>query len=97
MKKIFKWLEQKLFTGEILKDYGVLDQKNIGIARMRTSLLLCRRKSRVQLVFRSTAVAPMAGSVHYVQVDATPDALRRLGEIVLDAGEYLKEGASVEG
>ena len=93
---LFGWLEQKVFTGEILKDYGVLDQKSVGIGRMRTSLLLCRRRGKIQLVFRNSAVAPFGASVNYTQVDATPDALKRLAEIVLDAGEYLK-GKVTEG
>lgn len=94
MKNIFRWLEQKLFTGEILRDYGVLDEKQLGIARTRTSLLLCRRRKSVQLVFRSSAVAPLCASVNYAYVQATPEALGRLAEAVLDAKRVLERSAA---
>jgi hypothetical protein len=86
---ILKWIEQKLFTGEVLKDYGNVDDRRTGLTRLRTSVLLCRRRGKPQLVFRHTGTAPFGASVHYSMIEATPEALEHLAEIFLDAKREL--------
>jgi hypothetical protein len=79
------WLERKVFVGDVIKDYGVLDDKHVGIGRLRTSVLLCRRKGQLRLVFRTTGTSPLSASVNYALIDATPDALAKLAVVLSDA------------
>ena len=82
---VFNWLERKVFLGDVIKDYGVLDDKCFGTARWKTSVLLCRRKGQLKLVFRNAGAAPFGASVQYTMVDATTAALARLAAVVNDA------------
>lgn len=91
LMNIFKWFERKLFTGEVIRDYGDLQDDNMGVARLRTSVLLCRRKGKLKLVIRRIGTAPLSASVQYSTIDVTPKTLERLGQIVLDAKQKLEE------
>jgi hypothetical protein len=82
---LFGWLERKMFLGDVIKDYGVLDEKNVGIGRLRTSVVLCRRKGQLKLAFRTTGTSPLSASVNYAMIDATPSALAKLAEVLQDA------------
>ncbi|EDY16728.1 hypothetical protein CfE428DRAFT_5691 [Chthoniobacter flavus Ellin428] len=88
---ILKWFERKLFTGEVVQDYGNLRDERTGVARLRTSILLCRRKGKLQLVVRSVGTAPLGASAQYAMIDVTPQTLQRLGEIVSDAKTQLEK------
>jgi hypothetical protein len=88
---VFRWLEQKVFLGEVLEDYGTIDDERIGIARLRTSVLLCRRSDCLRLVFRQVGTAVLGASVRYIKVDVTPESLRILEEILVDARKHLGE------
>ena len=80
---IFKWLERKLFTGEVLKDYGAIVESKSGVGTMRQTLLLCRTNKTLELVIRSSAKAPFGASVSYVKLPATADLLETL-QVALD-------------
>ena len=88
---LFGWLERKVFLGDVIRDYGVLDDKHVGIGRMRTSVLLCRRKGQLKLVFRTAGTSPLSASVNYSMIDATPEALAKLAEVVTDARGAISE------
>lgn len=83
----FGWLERKVFLGDVIREYGVLDEKHVGIGRMKTSVLLCRRNGQLRLVFRTTGTTPLSASVNYVTIDATPASLAKLADVVVDAGK----------
>ena len=87
---ILKWFERMLFTGDVIQDYGDLQDERTGITRIRTSVLLCRRKCKLQLVFRNVITAPFGASAQYSRIDVTPKTLERLGEIVLDAKRKME-------
>ena len=80
---LFGWLERKVFLGDVIKEYGVLDAKNVGIGRLRTSVVLCRQKGQQKLVFRTTGTSPLSASVNYAMIDAIPSALTRLAEVFI--------------
>ena len=88
---ILRWFERKLFTGEIVQDYGDFRDERTGITRLRTSILLCRRKGKLQLVIRDIGTAPVGASARYSMIDVTPQSLQRLGEIILDAKRQLEK------
>jgi hypothetical protein len=88
---IFRWLEQKVFLGEVIEDYGIIQDERTGGARLRTSVLLCRRRGELQFVFRQVGTAMLGASVHYFKVDVTRETLKKLGDILLDAHKHLNE------
>ncbi len=76
--------------GDVIKDYGVLGDTHVGIGpvgrgRLQTSVLLCRRNGQLKLFFRTTGSSPLNVSISYAMIDATPDALAKLAEVVNDA------------
>jgi hypothetical protein len=87
---LWGWLERKIFLGEVVQDYGTIQDERKGIARLRTSVLLCRRNGRLQFVFRNVGTAPLGASVNS-KIDVTPGTLHKLGEILLDAHKYSDE------
>jgi len=91
---IFGWLERKLWLGDVVQDYGTIRDSQENIARVRTSIFLSRRQGQLQLIFRDSRTAPFAFIVHYTSVDVTPETLRRLGEVLLDARNHLDEAGA---
>jgi hypothetical protein len=83
------WLEKKLFFGEIIRDYGELQTQTVGMTRVRTSVLLCRRQNKLLLAFRNVATARLSASANYVRVEVTPSSLSRLEEILKDVSLQL--------
>ena len=82
----FRWLEAKLFLGEVLHDYGVIDQTTTWIMRTRVSVLLCRRKGETAFVIKESNVAWLGFSIRYTPLrrsslvslkQAVDDALMR--------------------
>ena len=88
---VLRWMEHKVFLGEVLRDYGVLGERRVGFAKMKISMLLCRRKEQVRLVVRETGVAPFGISANYSLIELTPENVKRLSEIVSDIDSYMKE------
>jgi hypothetical protein len=86
---VLAWFERKAFAGEIVHDYGSVEDQFEGIIRVRTSILLCRRRGRLQFVFRNLRTAPFAFRVHYTHIDVTTENIRRLEEMLLDARRQL--------
>lgn len=86
---LLKWFERKLFTGDVLQDYGTMQDERKGITRLRTSVLLCRKDGKLQLIFRQTATAPLGARVSYAAFDLTSQNLQLLENIVQDAKQKL--------
>jgi hypothetical protein len=51
--KLLRWLERKLFTGEVIRDYGPLGELTGITSPGEVSLLLCKRRGQLQLVVRT--------------------------------------------
>jgi len=63
--RLFKSLEALLFTGEQIKDYGVISDEYHGPARTQTSLLLCRQHGKYIIVLRHKSTAAFAFDLKY--------------------------------
>ena len=63
------WID-KLFVGEVVQDFGVVQTKRYGIARTTTSVLVVERKGKLKLVIKQSSVAILAAGVSYVEIDA---------------------------
>lgn len=77
-----KWLERKLYLGEVVQDYGCISERRVGVSRERVTVLLCKRGGKLFVVFRHSAFAYLAASVGYSFVPVS--SLSRLKEIVDD-------------
>ncbi len=51
--RFLRWLERKLFLGEVIRDYGSLGELTGVGAPGLVSLLLCKRRGQLQLVVRT--------------------------------------------
>ena len=85
-----------MFGFNALEDYGDFQDEHYGIGRVRTSVLLCRRKHKLQLVFRTTTTSWFGAGVRYIPVDVSPQTLHRLGEVISDAKRVMETEGMVE-
>jgi hypothetical protein len=83
----FKWLEEKTFFGEVIHDYGIIEERRIGITRTRVSLLLCRKEGDLVFVIKESNVAFLAAGTRYIYIhrpqiavfkEAVDDAYKRV-------------------
>lgn len=86
--RIFKRGE-KLFLGEVIRDYGVLDERKSGITKFKVSILLCEKNGKKVLVSKQSARALFGSSVsyHYIYEENLP----ALKQAVDDAIELIQK------
>lgn len=81
----------RVFVGKVIKDFGVITEKNLAIGKQKITLLLVERHGTVKLVFKSSAWAFLGGSVQYVEVPE--EAIPRLQQWINEAQELIASGA----
>ena len=59
----------RIFVGEVIKDFGMIEDQSLGIGRMRKSALLTKKQGKIRFVIKSSAVAFLAASVNYTEFD----------------------------
>ncbi len=65
----FKLIEEKIFLGEIMCDYGIIEERvTWRIRRTRVSLLLCRKNNNVFLAIKESNIMPLAAGVRYILI-----------------------------
>jgi hypothetical protein len=85
---LWKRLEQALWTGAIVKDYGALVQGKYGAAKRTVSALLAHRDDRDRFVIKASYKAFFSASVHYVDLDR--EGALRLKAALDDALDVMK-------
>jgi hypothetical protein len=65
----------RLFVGNVIKDFGILDEKSIGLGKMKHSALLVEKYGRLFFVIKFSAWAIFGASVSY-QKFALDDATK---------------------
>jgi hypothetical protein len=80
---LWQRIEQALWTGKVLKDYGTLSEGWYGGAKRRVSALLAHKSNRDQFVIRTSLKALFGASLGYVELDR--DAALKLKEALEDA------------
>jgi hypothetical protein len=73
----------RLFVGRVIKDYGVLEERSIGIGKIRQSALLVERQGRLRFVLKYTAWAFLSASVSYH--DLSLENAAKLREYIADS------------
>ena len=73
----------RVFVGKVIKDFGVISEKSLGIGKQKVSLLLVERGGASKLVFKTSAWAFLGGGVSYLEVPS--DAIPRLQQWINEA------------
>lgn len=79
---LWKRVEEIFWTGDVVKDYGLITEGSEGGARRKVSVLLAG-KGRRAVFIRVSHRATLAGSVSFVELDR--DAVRKLDAALHDA------------
>jgi hypothetical protein len=87
-------LLDRIFAGRVIEDFGVLQEENRGIARVRTSALLVDKAGEYRLVLKVSYRAIIAGGVSY-----TPLRINCLGRLrqCIDKAESLAGESTASG
>ena len=84
---LWKRIEQRLWTGTILTEYGTLADGRYGSAKRTISALLARRHDQDRFILKASYRAFLSASVQYIDLDrdaalklkvALDDALTRM-------------------
>jgi hypothetical protein len=90
--KIFKWLEEKLFVGEVLRDFGPIYKTGTAAAGVTHTLLLCRKGGKEWITIRHSHRAVLGFSVSYTTLPA--EMAEALAEKFVDIAE-LRDSAKI--
>ncbi len=71
ISEVLKRLESKAFLGEVVKDYGIISEYKKNGAFLRTSILLCKRQGKLQIVVKTSSFAYMSAGVKYDFIQQT--------------------------
>jgi hypothetical protein len=82
----------RAFVGRVVKEFGVVSEKNLGIGKQQISLLLAERRGNFNLVFKSSAWSFLGGGLSYLEVPE--EAIPTLRQWVGEAHEFLASGAA---
>jgi len=66
---LWKRIEEKLWTGKVIKDYGPIMEDRQGIARRKVSVILAEGKKGRRLFIRTSAHAWVSASVQFLDLD----------------------------
>ena len=80
---LWKRIEQALWTGKILKEYGPVSEGRHGGAKRTVSALLAHRDEHDRFVIKSSYKAFLSASVQYVDLDR--EAAQKLKAALDDA------------
>ena len=82
----------RAFVGRVVKEFGSISEKSLGVGKQKVSLLLAERGGRLKLVFKTSAWAFLGGGVSYLEIPA--EATPKLQQWVDEAQVLLtSEGA----
>jgi predicted HAD superfamily phosphohydrolase len=84
---LWKRVEERLFTGQVLQDYGLISDTKAGVASRKVKVLLTTRDNATRFVIRTSYKAFLSASVQFLELDreavvklrtALDDALARM-------------------
>ena len=79
----------RIFMGEVIRDFGVLEEKSLIIGKMRKSLLLVRRRGKIKIAFKWSGYSPFGGSVNYFDLSA--ESLPKLRQFLEEAQRIAEQ------
>jgi len=78
----------RIFVGKVIKDFGPIRQKSIGIARITDSALLTERRGKLYFVLKSSAWGLLGAGVRYREL-SLHDACR-LRELINESEQIAR-------
>jgi len=84
---IFKKVEEALWTGKIIKDYGIIDEHQMGISKFKHSVLLTEKKNQKKIIIKESVTALLAANVRYFEFDRM--ATQKLKDTLEDALQVM--------
>jgi len=84
---LFKKIEESIWTGKVIKDYGIIDEQRTGISRLRRSVLLTEKGNKRKVIIKQSAAAFICASVNYFEFDRM--AVQRLKDALEDALQFM--------
>ena len=96
-----RWLEEKAYLGEVIKDYGCIQDERSALGRTFTQVFLVRRAGKLMLAFKHSSWMMILGSTHYfyMEPDCRDVALQILKDVYrwdqLEAALPAQERASM--
>jgi hypothetical protein len=84
---IWKRIEEALWTGPVVKDYGAISSGRYGAALRTISAMLARRDAQDRFIIKTSYKAFLSGSVQYLELDR--EAALRLRAALDDALERM--------
>lgn len=73
----------RIFVGKTIKDFGVVEEKSIGIGKTKTSALLTKKKGEYLFVIKTSAWAILGASVNYREFKM--DTASKLKDFISDS------------
>jgi hypothetical protein len=83
---LWRWLERKLFTGEVVRDYGPVGELTGTGGPGEVSLLLCKRRGQLQLVIRIRGRLEL----NWYPMPLTPGLAARLSRVAKDLHSFVE-------
>jgi hypothetical protein len=80
----------RFFVGEVIQDFGVIEEKSLGIGRMKKSALLAKKDGKIRFVIKMSAVAFLGASVNYVDFEI--EDAHKLRQFISQS-EYILKGS----
>jgi hypothetical protein len=59
----------RIFVGEVIQDFGLIESESLGFGQIRKSALLVKKKGKIRFVIKTSAVAFLGASVNYTEFD----------------------------
>jgi|GEM_PF-5701669 len=90
---IFRWLEEQVFIGKVLHDFGPIYKKGTAMVGETHTLLLCRRGGKEWITIRHSHRAGLGFSVSYTKIPA--EMAESLAEKFVDIAERRDSAKSL--
>ncbi|RMG40751.1 MAG: hypothetical protein D6732_03060 [Methanobacteriota archaeon] len=85
---LWRWIEKKFWLGEIIKDYGVIQEKKVGPACSKISAMLCQKNGELKFIIKESNTAFLAASVRYLEI--TSSNVHKFKDILQDAEREMQ-------
>ena len=85
---IFKKIEESLFTGKIIKDYGIIDKRKEGIVEYKHNMFLTQKKNKKKIIIRETVKSPFGFNVRYIELER--EGVQKLKDALENALEVMR-------
>ena len=84
---VFKKAEEIFFTGKVIKDYGVIQERGLGLGALKNSVTLSEKSGEKKVMIKESAKSFLSVSVRYSEFDKI--GAQKLKMALEDALQYM--------